>query len=231
MKIKRKKSERGFADYGWLKTFHTFSFSEYYDPNWMGFGPLRVINEDSIAGGGGFPTHGHKDMEIITFVTKGALQHRDSIGNESVIRPGEIQKMSAGTGIQHSEFNASKTELTHLYQIWIVPRKKSLIPSYHQTVYSDRLQSNSLLLLASDHKLDNHIYVEQDLRLSLGRFARGYREVIPLSPQRLYWIQIVSGGCNQDLESGDGLAIQDETELVLNFELDTEFLFFDMGHP
>lgn len=228
----RAATERGHANHGWLDSWHTFSFADYYDPNFMGFRALRVINEDRIAEGGGFPTHGHKDMEIVTFVISGELEHQDTLGHKEIIRPGEIQKMSAGTGIRHSEFNPSDKSPTHLLQIWILPGTSGLKPGYAQMSYRDRMPQNSLLLLGSEDGHDDSIVIHQDVRIYLGRLDAGKSLGFSARPHRYGWLQMVSGELKarkQTLKAGDALAFYDEPELAFQAQQESEFLLFDLA--
>lgn len=228
----RKSEERGHAVHGWLDSFHTFSFADYYDPSFMGFRALRVINEDRIAGGQGFPTHPHQDMEIVTYVIEGALEHKDTLGTKSTIYPGEVQHMSAGTGIQHSEHNPLKDMGTHLLQIWILPDKRGHAPRYGQKSYSDRLKKEDLVLTISPDGREDSIPIHQDVDLYVGKWNDA-REVKFKFRQlgRYGWIQMIKG----DLEvagtlvkAGDGLAIAAEEEVLLKSKTPVEFLIFDL---
>lgn len=229
----RKSSERGRADHGWLKSFHTFSFADYYDPDFMGYRVLRVINEDYIARGEGFPMHPHRDMEIVTYVTEGALEHRDTLGSSSVIRPGEVQYMCAGTGVRHSEFNHSKSDTTHLLQIWIVPDKGGYPPSYAQKDFSKQLGTGELTLVVSNDGRDGSIAIHQRVDLYAGRFKAGHRATVQLrnSTGGHGWIQIVTGSlkiADRTLGAGDGAAVAAEREITLESQAATEFLLFDL---
>lgn len=229
----RKSSERGFFDHGWLKSHHTFSFADYYDPQHMGFGPLRVINEDFIAPGKGFGTHGHRDMEIISYVVRGALAHKDSMGTGSTIRPGEIQYMCAGTGVTHSEFNEDTEETTHLLQIWIVPDKKNHTPSYDQKKTDLHNKKNQLVVLASPQQNASAIQINQDATLYAALLDHGASLDFKISNGRRVWIQVVHGKVminGVGLDAGDGVAIENEKLLnILAQVTDTEFLLFDLG--
>ena len=228
----RRADERGKADFGWLDSRHTFSFGEYYDPHHMGFGPLRVINDDRIAGGGGFPTHPHADMEIVTYVLDGALEHRDSLGNGSVIRPGDVQRMTAGTGIRHSEFNSSKTDPVHLLQIWLLPHRKGLQPSYEQKAFSVDDRRGLLRLVASAEGRDGSVRIEQDADLYAALLGDGAKVSHTMKPARLGWLQVARGSATLNglkLGPGDGVAIRDEVALeIAGNSTDTEVLLFDM---
>ena len=229
----RKSQQRGNFDHGWLKTYHTFSFSEYYDPNFMGFRALRVINEDTVAGGEGFPTHRHKDMEIITYIIEGALEHRDTIGTHAVIVPGEVQYMSAGKGIKHSEFNHEKTKPTHLLQIWILPDQLNHTPRYGQKSFLPQLAQKNFVLAVSLDGHDESIAIHQDVLLWVGKPKA--KEVIeyPLKAKRSAWIQLVKGALTVNdqtlLSAGDGAAISDESHLKILASQDAEFLLFDLA--
>lgn len=227
----RKSNERGHANHGWLDSYHTFSFASYQDPNFMGFRSLRVINEDWVIPGAGFGTHGHRDMEIITYVLEGAVEHKDSIGNGSIIQPGEVQKMSAGTGILHSEFNPSDTEPVHLLQIWIIPDKKGIQPSYEQQKFN--LEANGKLqLIAAPEGKNGVVTLQQDVNLYAGRLEKGDRISYNLAANRHIWLQVARGQVNLNgttLEAGDGAAISEETELNLAAENNAEILLFDLN--
>jgi len=230
MIIVRRAEERGHADHGWLNTYHTFSFADYYDRAHMGFGTLRVINEDRVQPGRGFGTHAHEDMEIITYVLAGALEHQDSIGNGSTIRPGDVQRMSAGTGVTHSEFNHSKTEIVHFLQIWIIPEREGLPPSYEQRSFvpSD-LQGQLLLIAAPEGGL---VKVHQDVQLYATRLALGQRLAHTLRPDRRAWLQVARGKVavnGQLLEESDGAAVTQETSLAIVAEDNAEVLLFDIA--
>jgi quercetin 2,3-dioxygenase len=229
----RQSNERGRANYGWLDTFYTFSFNTYYDPRFMGFRSLRVINEDTIAPGEGFGTHGHADMEIITYVTRGALAHKDSTGGEEILRPHEVQRMTAGTGIRHSEFNASDTEETHLLQIWILPEKNGLTPGYEQTYFAPEEKKGKLRLVASRAGTDGSVKINQDVALYGSILAAGEEVSHTLAENRHAWLQIVKGSLEingETLNQGDGAAISDETLLRIKSLADeTEFLLFDLN--
>jgi len=228
----RKSEERGHADHGWLDSHHTFSFAGYHDPRHMGFRALRVINDDLIAAGEGFPTHPHRDMEIISYVVEGALAHRDSMGNGSVIRPGDVQRMSAGTGVRHSEFNASKSERTRLLQIWILPAQPGLSPSYEEKRFDDAQKRGRLRLVASPDGAEGSVTVHQDVRLYAGLFAEGERASLPLQPGRHAWVQVVRGRARvggQSLAEGDAAALSDEPELTIEGVADAELLVFDLA--
>jgi hypothetical protein len=223
---------RGIANFGWLESRHTFSFGEYYDPKQMGFGPLRVINEDRVSPGQGFGTHGHKDMEIISYVLEGALEHKDSIGTGSVIRPGDVQVMSAGTGIRHSEFNHSKTEPVHFLQIWIVPAREGIAPRYEQKTFSDADKRGKLRLVGSADGRDGSVVVHQDVKILSALLSSGEQVAHALQPGRKGWLQLVSGAVainGQELNAGDGTAVTGEPALSITASADgTELLVFDL---
>lgn len=229
----RSAQDRGTANFGWLDSRHTFSFGNYYDPNHMGFADLRVINEDKITSGKGFGTHGHRDMEIISYVLEGALEHKDSIGTGSVIRPGDLQRMSAGTGIQHSEFNASKTEPVHLLQIWILPAQKGIAPSYEQKNFSEAEKRGQLRLVGSRDGRDGSITIHQDVNLYATILQAGDVVTHPLADGRVAWLQVVQGMVqlnDQTLKAGDGAAIVQEADLTLQGASNhAEVLLFDMA--
>lgn len=229
----RRSDERGHANYGWLDTFHTFSFNAYYDPKFMGFRALRVINEDTIAPGEGFGTHGHADMEIITYVTRGALAHKDSTGGKETLRPHEVQRMTAGTGIRHSEFNASNTEETHLLQIWIMPEANYLTPGYEQTYFAPEEKKGKLRLVASRAGTDGSVKINQDVALYSSILAKDDEVSYTIAENRHAWLQIVKGSLEingERLNQGDGAAVSDETLLQLkSLEDETEILLFDLA--
>jgi redox-sensitive bicupin YhaK (pirin superfamily) len=228
----RKASERGHFDHGWLDTYHTFSFSRYYDPRHMGFRALRVINEDRVAAGRGFGTHPHEDMEIVTYVLEGELAHRDSMGTGSVIRPGELQRMTAGTGITHSEYNESKAAPVHLYQIWLLPEREGLEPSYEQKAFPVDERHNRLRLVASPDGEEGALTIRQDARLYLSSLNAGREVTHELAPGRHAWLQVLRGDVALDghtLSAGDGAAISDETRLAIRAGGDSEVLLFDLN--
>jgi hypothetical protein len=228
----RKAEDRGHANHGWLNTYHTFSFANYYEPKHMGFRALRVINEDRVSPGNGFGTHGHRDMEIITYVLEGALEHKDSIGTGSVIQPGEVQRMSAGTGILHSEFNHSKTESVHFLQIWLLPEKEGLPPSYEQRNFSPAKTPGKLHLVAARDGRDAAVTVHQDVDLYAAVLEPGDRVSHSLQPQRHAWVQVARGAITLNglsLDKGDGAAISEETDIVIEATTDAEILLFDLA--
>jgi redox-sensitive bicupin YhaK (pirin superfamily) len=228
----RHAKERGTANFGWLDSRHTFSFGEYYDPAQMGFGPLRVINEDRVSPGQGFGTHGHKDMEIISYVLEGALEHKDSIGTGSVIRPGDVQIMSAGSGIEHSEFNHSKTEPVHFLQIWVVPDRRGIAPRYEQKTFPDTEKRGRLRLVGSSAGRDGSVVVHQDVELFAALLNAGEKTTHAFAPGRKGWIQVIRGAValdGHDLVAGDGAAVANEPVLAATAKVDnTEILVFDL---
>jgi redox-sensitive bicupin YhaK (pirin superfamily) len=232
MIVSRKSADRGHFDHGWLETFHTFSFADYFDPAFMGFRALRVINEDRVAPGEGFETHPHRDMEIVTYVLSGALEHKDSMGNGSVIRPGEVQRMTAGTGITHSEFNGSKEERVHLLQIWILPEKKGLEPSYEQTAFPDEKKRGRLCLVASRDGRDGSVTIHQDAAIYASLLGPGDQAEFALAPGRHAWVQVIRGSIALNgiaLASGDGAAASAESLLTFQAAQESEFLLFDLA--
>lgn len=227
----RPAAERGHANFGWLDSRHTFSFGHYHDPRWMGFGPLRVINEDRVRGGCGFGTHGHANMEIVSYVLEGALSHRDSLGTGSVIRPGEVQKMSAGSGIEHSEFNASTTEPVHFLQVWIQPDRLNIRPSYAQKAFDRSERQGRLRLVASPDGAGDSIGIVQDARMYASLLAPGETVLHRIPPGRRAWVQVARGQVLADgiaLAAGDGAAVQDQPALTLAGVEDAELLLFDL---
>jgi redox-sensitive bicupin YhaK (pirin superfamily) len=228
----RKSHDRGRANHGWLKSQFSFSFADYYDPEHMGFRALRVINEDHIQGGTGFPTHPHRDMEIISYVASGALEHKDSHGNVAVIRPGEVQRMSAGTGVAHSEYNHSKTEDAHLFQIWIIPNQTGIPFSYGQKSFEKDLNEKKLVLTVSNSGRDGSISIHQDADLYISRLKKGDGLQFELRTGRHAWLQMVKGAIalnGQDLETGDGAAVSEESLLKIEAKEGSEFLLFDLA--
>jgi redox-sensitive bicupin YhaK (pirin superfamily) len=228
----RRGNERGGGDYGWLNTKHTFSFSDYWDSRWMGFRSLRVINEDYVAPSSGFPMHPHGDMEIITYVLEGKLEHKDSLGTGSVILPGDGQHMTAGRGIRHSEYNPSSTEPVHLYQIWILPGKKGLEPSYEQKSFPIEEKQARLRLIASPDAQDGSVKINQDARLYVTLLKSGEEVTHAFGKNRHGWLQVAKGGVElhgQKLEQGDGAAISDEQRLTITGVKDREVLLFDLA--
>lgn len=228
----RKSEERGKANFGWLDSKHSFSFGHYYDPAHMGFGPLRVINEDRVAPGGGFPTHPHSNMEIISYVLEGALEHKDSIGTGSVIRPGDVQRMTAGSGVRHSEFNASKTEPVHFLQIWIIPEKEGLKPSYEQKSFSTEEKRGRLRLIGSRDGRDGSVTIHQDVSLYAAALKAGDALTHTIAEGRGAWVQVARGTAKlngTELKAGDGVAVGQSGALTLEGVDDGEVLLFDMG--
>jgi len=228
----RRSNKRGSANYGWLDTHYTFSFSDYYDPQFMGFRNLRVINEDFIEPAQGFPKHGHRDMEIITYMIDGELSHRDSMGNGETIRPNEVQRMTAGTGILHSEYS-SPSDRTHLLQIWILPEKNGLTPSYEQKLFPQEEKQGKLRLVASRGGDDGSVSINQDVKLFASILDNEDKVTHELANGRHAWVQLISGSVDvngQLLETGDGAAISDETKLTIRaLEDKSEFLLFDLN--
>lgn len=231
----RRAEERGHADLGWLNTFHTFSFADYYDPANVGFRSLRVINEDFVQPGRGFGTHPHHDMEIITYILEGALEHKDSMGTGSLIRPGEVQRMSAGTGITHSEFNPSRTKPVHLIQIWLLPEQRGIKPSYEQREFPSEARQGKLQLLASRDAQDGSLKIHQDAKLYAAELDGGQRVNHELAPGRHGWLQVTRGSValnGQQLKAGDGAAVTGEPELLISANGSTapsELLLFDLA--
>jgi len=228
----RKSEARGHANHGWLDSYHTFSFASYYDPNYMNFRSLRVINEDFVSPGKGFGTHGHSDMEIITYVLEGALEHKDSLGTGAVIKPGEVQRMTAGTGIQHSEFNHSQTDPVHLLQIWLLPDTKGLSPSYEQRDFPLAERRGKLRLVAARDARDGAVKVHQDVDLYAAVLDKGSRVSHALQPNRHAWVQVARGSVllnGLTLENGSAAAVSGETEVVIDAAEDAEFLLFDLA--
>lgn len=227
----RRANERGHANHGWLDTYHSFSFADYYDPQNMGFRDLRVINEDFVAPAQGFPTHGHRDMEIITYVIDGELSHRDSMGNGETIRPNEVQRMTAGTGVLHSEYS-SPTDKTHLLQIWILPEKQNLRPGYEQKLFAPEEKQGRLRLVASKGGDDGSVHINQDVKLYASILNSGESVSHELMGNRHSWIQVVSGSLDMNGEKfnkGDGAAVSEESSLTVKAsENRTEFLLFDL---
>lgn len=227
----RKAEDRGHFDHGWLNTYHTFSFGDYYDPAHMGFGTLRVINEDWVQPGKGFGTHPHRDMEILTYVLEGALEHKDSMGNGSAIRPGEVQRMSAGTGVTHSEFNHSKDDRVHLLQIWILPGQKNLNPSYEQKRFSKEERQGCFRLIASPEGTDGSVTIHQDAKVYGSLLDSGQEISYAIPEGRHLWLQVARGTVQaggQSLRAGDGLAVSEEKSLSMK-GAEAEILLFDLA--
>jgi redox-sensitive bicupin YhaK (pirin superfamily) len=228
----RPSRERGHAQHGWLDSRHTFSFADYHDPRHMGFRALRVINEDRVSPGQGFGTHPHRDMEIISYVLEGGLEHKDSLGTGSVIRPGDVQRMSAGTGVLHSEFNASSTAPVHFLQIWIVPEARGLSPSYEQKSFAPEERANRLRLVAGRDGREGALTVHQDVSLYAGLLDAGTTLTHPLGPGRHAWVQVARGAVDlggRPLAAGDGAALSDEPGLSLRATEPAELLVFDLA--
>ena len=228
----RKAADRGHFDFGWLDTYHTFSFGDYYDLEFTGFRSLRVINEDRVGPRTGFPKHGHRDMEIITYVLEGALQHSDSMGNGSAIRPGEVQRMTAGSGVTHSEANASETEAVHLLQIWILPNVRNLKPGYEQKTFSDEEKRGQLRLVASNDGRDGSVTINQDAAIYATVLGPGSEVVHQLGANRHAWIQVARGAIKvngSDLNQGDGAAVSAESAIAIAGREEAEVLLFDLA--
>jgi hypothetical protein len=227
----RRSNERGLADHGWLKSFHTFSFADYYDPRHMGFGPLRVINEDRVQPGGGFGTHAHRDMEIISYVLDGELAHKDSMGNGSVIRPGDVQRMSAGSGVRHSEFNGSRERPVHFLQIWIEPAARGIEPGYEEKNFSAEDKQGRLRLIASPDRADGSVLIHQDARVYAGLFSAAQRAQLSLAAQRQAYVHVARGSITANgarLDAGDALEVTQTDTVVLENGQDAEVLVFDL---
>lgn len=225
-------NQRGHFDHGWLNTYHTFSFSSYRDPRHMGFRSLRVMNEDFVAPGQGFGTHPHDNMEIVTYVLEGALEHRDSMGNGEVLRPGEFQRISAGTGITHSEFNPSANEPVHLYQIWLFPDRRGITPSYEQKRFEEEERRNRLRLVASPDASDGSLLIHQDARILLGSLDANREVTHTLGNNRHAWVQVLRGTAEVNghkLTAGDGASLSDEANVTLKAQTDAEVMLFDMS--
>ena len=232
----RKADDRGRAQFGWLDSRHSFSFGQYHEPAHMGFGPLRVINDDRVAPGAGFDTHGHRDMEIISYVLEGAMEHKDSIGTGSVIRPGDVQRMSAGTGILHSEFNHSASEPVHFLQIWVLPEQTGLAPGYEQKAFPDADRRGRLRLVGSRDGRDGSVTIHQSVDLYAGLFDAGEQARFDLGEGRNAWVQVARGSVDingQHLSAGDGAAIGEPGLIEIAGRQDGEILLFDMaaGRP
>ena len=228
----RKSEERGFADHGWLKSYHSFSFADYYDPAHMGFGNLRVITEDRVAAGQGFGTHGHRDMEIISYVLEGELAHRDTMGNVKTIPPGDIQRMSAGAGVQHSEFNHSKDRTTHFLQIWILPKYRGIEPSYEQRTIPAEEKRGRLRLVASPDGASGSVSINADARMYAALIDGAERASLTVDPGRKVYVHLVRGELEvngERLKGGDAAMIEDEAEVGLSGGRDAEVLVFDLA--
>jgi redox-sensitive bicupin YhaK (pirin superfamily) len=227
----RRAEERGHASHGWLDSFHTFSFANYHDPRFMGFGPLRVINDDKIAAGKGFGTHGHRDMEIITYVLEGAVAHKDDMGNGSTIRPGDIQKMSAGSGVHHSEFNPQPDHPTHLLQIWIEPDVTGIAPEYEEKRFPEEEKRGRLRLVASPDGSDGSVSIHQNARFFVGKFDGAEFADYALAAGRRVWLHVARGTVlvnGQALGAGDAVAVRDESKIVISGGQGAEVLLFDL---
>ena len=228
----RPSNERGGGDHGWLNTHHTFSFDQYHDQRFMGFRSLRVINEDFVQPGHGFPMHPHRDMEIITYLLEGALEHNDSMGNGSIIRPGDGQRMSAGRGVRHSEANPSKTEAAHLLQIWILPSERGLEPGYEQKAFPAEEKRGKLRLIAGPDGKDGSVTIHQDARLYVALLSPGQQVHHDLAPGRYAWLQVAKGAVElngKPLSQGDGAAVSEEQKLTIKGAEDAEILLFDLA--
>lgn len=227
----RKAHERGHAEHGWLNSWHTFSFADYHDPEQMGYSSLRVINDDRVAPGAGFPTHPHRDMEIVTYVLSGALEHKDSMGNGTVIRPGEVQRMSAGTGIRHSEFNASPNEEVHLLQLWIMPNKGGITPGYEQKFFTAEEKLGNLRLVASPDGSKGSVTIHQDAKLYAGLIDPDHPAEHALPSGRHAYLHVARGAASingLEVSAGDGARIEGETALHLKSDSSAEILLFDL---
>jgi len=228
----RKAAERGHAEHGWLDSWHTFSFGDYYEPQHMGFRSLRVINEDRVAAGKGFPTHPHRDMEILTYVLDGALEHKDSMGNGSVMRSGDVQRMTAGTGVAHSEFNGSRDTPVHFLQIWILPEARNLQPGYEQKNFTPAERQGKFKVVAARDGAGGAVVVHQDVKLLAGLFAEGEQENYALAPGRHAWLHVARGKARVngvELSAGDALQVSDEPQLEVTGVNDAEVLLFDLS--
>ncbi len=228
----RRAQDRGHAQHGWLDSWHTFSFGDYYDPKHMGFRSLRVINDDSVAPGKGFPTHSHREMEIITYVLDGSLEHKDSMGNGSVMKPGDVQRMTAGTGVGHSEFNGSRSEPVHFLQIWVLPEGRNLPPGYEQKHFSKADRQGLLRVVASREGADGAVQVHQDVKLLAGLFGAGDSVSYALPAGRHAWLHVARGKIRvngHDLQAGDAVQASEEAALSLSDASDAEVLLFDLG--
>lgn len=227
----RKSNERGHVDHGWLNTHHTFSFANYYDPKHMGFKSLRVINEDFIAGGMGFGAHPHRDMEIITYIVKGVLEHKDSMGNVAQILPGEVQRMSAGRGVMHSEYNPKPDEEVHLFQIWIMPNQMGATPGYDQKSFEEKINSQKLVLVVSPDGREGSLSIKQDAEMYISRLKANDKLEFNLKPGRGAWIQVVKGKIqvgDKELITGDALSTEEAGLLNFRANEDSEFILFDL---
>lgn len=231
MQAIRRSRDRGYADHGWLKSYHSFSFADYFDPQHVEFGPLRVINEDRVQAGAGFGTHGHRDMEIISYVLAGELAHEDSMGNGSTIRPGDVQRMSAGSGVQHSEFNPSSNELVHFLQIWIQPNARGIEPSYEEKRYAADEKRGRLRLIASPDRADGSVLIHQDARVYAGLFDGAESAELNVLAGRRIYLHVARGAITANeaaLHAGDALLLTETASLTLQGGLDAEVLVFDL---
>ncbi|MBC7428674.1 MAG: pirin family protein [Bacteriovorax sp.] len=227
-----KSENRGNADHGWLKSRHTFSFADYYNPAYMNFRTLRVINEDRIVGGTGFGKHGHRDMEIISYVVSGSLLHEDSTGNKAIIRPGEVQRMSAGTGVLHSEYNESSDNIAHFFQIWVTPNKTGAPFSYGQKSFKEDIENKDMVLVISENGRDGSIGINQDADLYISKLKKGHPVDFKMRPDRHVWIQMIKGAVTvngEKIETGDGLRTSDAQLLKIAAVDDSEFILFDLA--
>ena len=227
----RRSNERGYADHGWLKSFHSFSFADYFDPEHVEFGPLRVINEDRVAPGQGFGTHGHRDMEIISYVLDGELAHKDSMGNGSTIRPGDVQRMSAGSGVRHSEFNPSTGNPVHFLQIWIQPDQQRIEPSYEEKNFSNEEKRGRLRVIASPNRTDGSVLIHQDATVYAGLFNGAEQAVLAVKPGRRVYVHVARGSIvanDTKLATGDALKLSDATQLTLSGGQEAEVIVFDL---
>ncbi len=227
----RRSKERGYADHGWLKSYHSFSFADYFDPKHVEFGPLRVINEDRVAAGQGFGTHGHRDMEIISYVLDGELAHRDSLGTGSTIRPGDVQRMSAGRGVRHSEFNPSPAALVHFLQIWIQPNVQGIEPSYEEKRFTPQEKRGRLRLIAAPDQSEGSVLIHQDARVYAGLFDGAESASLKVAPERLVYVHVARGAIQANdvaLETGDALKLSETSVLQLQHGRDSEVLVFDL---
>jgi len=228
----RKAAERGYFNHGWLDTYHTFSFGDYFDPAHMGFRSLRVMNDDRVAPGQGFGMHGHRDMEIVTYVLEGSLQHKDSMGNGSIIKAGELQRMTAGTGVRHSEFNPSNEEWVHLYQIWLLPERNGLKPGYEELVLSDEDKLGRFRLVASPNGAEESLTIHQDARLYLASLLPDQSVAQEIEPGRAAWLQVLRGKVQvlgNNLSAGDGVAVTDENAVSVQATVPSEVLLFNLA--
>jgi redox-sensitive bicupin YhaK (pirin superfamily) len=229
----RKSQDRGYANHGWLRSYHSFSFAGYYDPSHMGWGNLRVINEDRIAPGTGFGSHGHRDMEILSYVVSGVLAHKDNMGNGTAIPPGDVQRMSAGRGVMHSEFNHAPSEETHFFQIWIEPNQRGIAPGYEQKTFPEADKRGCLRLVASADGADGSVTIHADAALYAGLFDGNEAATLPLDPARKAYVHLVRGTLSingQTLQAGDAALLADESQLLLTEGRDAEVLVFDLSN-